>query len=133
MSEKDDLIAMQMNLGLGHKGEIILTTQGRVNENQPMIAKDVIDVEHAERLVLSWNSHDKLTEQRDKLRTALEEIEKTISKLFDDADTERFSRQDSQDSDFYLSEGKFIGIEKAESQIGKIINEAKAILAETKD
>ena len=55
-----DLIAMQQNLGLGHKGEIILTTQLRVDENQPIIAKDVIDKEHAERLALCWNSHDAL-------------------------------------------------------------------------
>ena len=57
---KEELITMQNNLGLGHKGEIILTTQQRVDENQPMIAKDVVDVKHAERLVLCWNSHNDL-------------------------------------------------------------------------
>ena len=58
MSEQ--LIAMQQNLGLGHKGEIIITTQERVDNNRPMIAKDIINAEHAEWLTLCWNSHDDL-------------------------------------------------------------------------
>ena len=65
------LIAMQANLGLGHKGEIILTTQERVDKNQPMIAKDIIDAEHADRFVLCWNSHDDLLKRIEKLEKGL--------------------------------------------------------------
>lgn len=60
MAEFTKLIAMQKNLGLGHKGDIWLTTQERVNANQEPIAKDIIDEEHAKKLVRRWNSHDDL-------------------------------------------------------------------------
>lgn len=58
----EELIAMQKNLGLGHKGEIIITTQERVDNNQPIIAKDIIDEEHAKELVRRYNSWPELYE-----------------------------------------------------------------------
>lgn len=74
----------------------------------------------------------KLAGQRDALLAALESIRKVIVKLFDDADSERFTIHSSNTENKYdlgYSEGKFKGVEQAESQIGKIINEAKAIAA----
>ncbi|MEE9354758.1 MAG: hypothetical protein V3U75_04135 [Methylococcaceae bacterium] len=68
-------------------------------------------------------------QQRDDLLTAVEEIRKLLLKLVDDADSERMSHQNSTNEDFYLAEGKFAGIEKAESQIGKILNQAKSAIA----
>lgn len=53
------LIAMQKNLGLGHKGDILLTTQKRVDDNIEAIAKDIIDEEYAKELVWRWNAFEK--------------------------------------------------------------------------
>ena len=52
---KDELIAMQNNLGLGHYGEIILTTQKRVDDNLEPIAKDIVSESYANELVRRWN------------------------------------------------------------------------------
>ncbi len=64
MSEftKEKLVAMRKKLGLGHKGDIIITTPERVNKNQPMIAKDIISTDYAEEILLRWNSFDDLYE-----------------------------------------------------------------------
>jgi hypothetical protein len=68
--------------------------------------------------------YNKLERQRDELLAAMRKIGKTITALLDNADTERFSRQDAKDSDYAYSEGKFRGLEDAEAEIGKIINTA---------
>ena len=60
--EHTKLIAMRKNLGLGHKGDILLTTQERVDNNQEPIVKDVIDEEYAQELVRRWNSQPDLLE-----------------------------------------------------------------------
>jgi len=53
------LIAMQNNLGQGHKGDIILTTQERVDAEEPMIAKSIIDKKYAMQLVNCYNAFEK--------------------------------------------------------------------------
>lgn len=65
MDTKGKLITMQDNLGHGRWGAIILTTQERVDNNRPMIARDIVDSDHAQRLVLCWNEHDKLKAKAD--------------------------------------------------------------------
>ena len=60
MEHTEKLIAMRNNLGLGHKGDIILTTQHRFDNNLPPIAKDIEDEPRAQRLVTCWNEHDEL-------------------------------------------------------------------------
>lgn len=45
------LIAMQNNLGLGHKGDIIITTQNRIDNNQEPVAKDIQGDSFATELV----------------------------------------------------------------------------------
>lgn len=89
MEKGNLLIAMQANLGLGHKGEIIITTQKRVDENQPMIAKDIIDKDHAEHLVKCWNEYDELQKQSDLLTLGLLEEKRKTSKLIDVIDSVR--------------------------------------------
>ncbi len=77
--ERTKLIAMQNNLGLGHKGDIILTTQNRVDNNLPMIAKDIIDAEHAEHLISCWNAFEDgglVGELKDALQAWQEFVEK---------------------------------------------------------
>ena len=64
------LIAMIENLGLGHKGKIIITNQQRINANDEPIAQNIITEEFAEELLKRWNNHDALME-------ALREIAKT--------------------------------------------------------
>ena len=56
------LIAMQENLGLGHKGNILITTKERVNNNYLPIADQIINIEWANKLCLAWNNHDELVE-----------------------------------------------------------------------
>jgi len=53
---EEKLIAMQNDLGHGHKGDIILTTQDRVDNNLPKIAKNVLNPEYAEQLIRCWNA-----------------------------------------------------------------------------
>ena len=60
--EHTKLIAMQENLGLGHKGNILITTEKRVDKNLPPIATEIIDDDFAHRIVLCCNSHDELVE-----------------------------------------------------------------------
>ena len=71
--EHTKLIAMRNDLGLGHKGDILLTTQERVDNNQEPIAKDIIDEEHAKELVRRWNAFEK-DGLVDELRTALKAL-----------------------------------------------------------
>jgi hypothetical protein len=56
------LIAMQNNLGLGHKGDILITAQERIDNNLPALAKDIIDEVFARRICLCVNSHNELVE-----------------------------------------------------------------------
>ncbi len=58
--EKEKWIVMQTNLGMGHYGELIITTQERVDNNLPMIAKDVVDEEHACRICQCVNAYKAL-------------------------------------------------------------------------
>ena len=62
----EKLIAMQENLGLGHKGTVIITTQKRVDDNVPCIAT-VNEPEQALSLVDRWNAHDTLQAQAELL------------------------------------------------------------------
>ena len=62
----EKLIAMQENLGLGHKGTVIITTQKRVDGNIPCIAT-VNEPEQALSLVDRWNAHDTLKAKADML------------------------------------------------------------------
>ena len=71
---KGELIAMQKDLGLGHKGDILLTTQERVDNNQEAIAKDIIDIEHTKELVRRWNEYPDLKQQRDDLIVLIWEL-----------------------------------------------------------
>lgn len=66
---------------------------------------------------------------RDKLLAAMEEIGKVILKLSDNADSERMNVQERGNYDFGYAEGKSVGLQTAETQIGKIINEAKSAIA----
>lgn len=50
------LIAMRNDLGHGHKGDIIITTQERVDKNFPPIAKNIINEEYATAIVNAFNS-----------------------------------------------------------------------------
>ncbi len=50
------LIAMRNNLGHGHKGDIIITTQKRIDKNFPPIAKDIINEAYAMAIVDAYNS-----------------------------------------------------------------------------
>lgn len=59
---KGELIAMQMNLGLGHRGEIILTTQERIDNNLEPLAKDIFSEASAKDFVHRWNSQPDLLE-----------------------------------------------------------------------
>lgn len=56
---KDNLIALQKNLGHGHRGDILLTTQERVDTNQEPIAKDIVNEDHAMKLIYRWNAFEK--------------------------------------------------------------------------
>ncbi len=56
--EHTKIIAMQTDLGLGHKGEIILTTRERVDKNLPMIARDILNKQYAEHFVYRWNAFE---------------------------------------------------------------------------
>lgn len=53
-----ELIAMQKDLGLGHKGDILLTTQKRFDSNQEAIAKDIIDKDYAEKIIHRYNAFE---------------------------------------------------------------------------
>lgn len=112
--------------------EAVCYADGTVAHRMRRDGNPEFDLQELRTIIKCWNTHDPLTKQRDDLLTACEEIGKTILKLLDDADSERTSCQNSTDSDFYLAEGKFIGIEKVEAQIGKIINEAKSAIAAAK-
>ena len=59
------LIAMVSDIGLGHFGEIIITTQERVDSNQDPIAQNIPTNEIALEIVKRWNSHDALLEACD--------------------------------------------------------------------
>ena len=50
-----ELIVMRKDLGLGHKGEILITTQERVDANQEPIARDIDGEDRALRLTKRWN------------------------------------------------------------------------------
>ena len=69
MSEftKDEMIAMQNNLGLGHRGDIILTTQKRIDDNKEPIAKDIFNEAYAKELVRRWNSQPDLLKTLEKI------------------------------------------------------------------
>ena len=60
MDAKQAVIAVIKSLGHGHFGDIVLTTQERIDNNEEPIAKDIIDEEHAEFLCCAANSHDEL-------------------------------------------------------------------------
>ena len=77
----EKLIAMQKNLFMGHKGEIILTTQKDVDENNPMIAKDIIDAEHAQRFIKRWNEYDSLKAKADVCDELVEALKKYAGHL----------------------------------------------------
>ena len=77
MSDKPELIAMQDNLGLGHKGRIIITTQKRVDENLPWIAELPSTEEGAAlSLITRCNEYDSLKAKADRYEKALQEITK---------------------------------------------------------
>ncbi len=50
------LIAMRNNLGHGHKGDIIITTQERLDKNFPPVAKDIVNEAFAMAIVDAYNS-----------------------------------------------------------------------------
>ncbi len=79
-------------------------------------------------LKLCWNNYEATAKHRDKLLAACKDIKKAILKLSDDADSERMNVQERGDYDFGYAEGKSIGLQTAESQIGKIIIAAKAVI-----
>ena len=57
----EKLIALQDQLGLGHKGKVIITTQGRIDENKPWIAElPSSEIGAAMSLIDHWNEHDTL-------------------------------------------------------------------------
>ena len=56
MITKDKWIVMRENLGMGHAGRIIITTQERVDKNQAMIAKDIIDEANARLIAAACNA-----------------------------------------------------------------------------
>jgi len=61
-SKHTPLIALINNLGLGHYGDIVITTQERIDKNEAPIASDIIDKAAAMEIVKRSNSHDKLLE-----------------------------------------------------------------------
>ncbi len=54
MNEK--LIAMRNNMGHGHVGDIIITTQERVDKNFPPIAKDIVNETYAMAIINAYNN-----------------------------------------------------------------------------
>ena len=76
--EHTKLIALQNDLGLGHKGDIVLTTQKRVDSNQEPIAKDIIHRDFAVDFVRRWNAFEE-GGMVDELRKACEETQKLFA------------------------------------------------------
>jgi len=72
MEEKEKLIVMVKNLGLGHYGDILITTQERVAANQPPIASDLLDEAWALSICHCMNEIDKLRKDRIALLDACE-------------------------------------------------------------
>lgn len=58
---KDKWIVMQEDLFHGHKGRIIITTNERVAENQPPIAKDIVDEVTAHPICKHFNEQNEYT------------------------------------------------------------------------
>jgi len=58
---EEKLIVMQENLGLEHRGEILITTQERVDTNQKPIARDVVNSDIAFKLTERYNEHRSVT------------------------------------------------------------------------
>lgn len=77
----EEIIAMQKDLGLGHKGDIILTTQTRIDTNLEPIAKDV-DIEYVEL----FTAAPKTKQDRDALLAACEDMKNLFKDLRDAAD-----------------------------------------------
>jgi len=84
---KDELIAMRENLGHGHKGNILITTQERVNANQPPIATDIIDEATAMELIHRYNTQHELLEACKGMNEAEANLEKIIAYCKTDDDT----------------------------------------------
>lgn len=84
--KKTDLIAMRDDLGLGHKGNILITTQEKVDHNLPPIATSLLGEEWATCIVNRVNQHDTLTAQRDALLANCKWINKFISTACDGGD-----------------------------------------------
>ena len=60
---KGKVKALQQDLGHGHKGNIVITTQENIDENIPWIADcgySENSAANAKRFVKCWNSHDAL-------------------------------------------------------------------------
>lgn len=68
---KTKFIVMQANLGLGHKGEIIITTQERHDNHLPPIAKDIVDLSFAKKIVEAMNNYSS------EMKQAVKNIKKT--------------------------------------------------------
>jgi len=60
IKEQTNLISMQENLGLGHKGNILITTQERINKNLPPIANNILDEDFAYLICKRINNFDDL-------------------------------------------------------------------------
>ena len=72
---KGELIAMQMNLGLGHRGEIILTTQERIDNNFEPLAKDIFSEATAEDFCRRWNAFEQQPPAGEFTKEAIDTIE----------------------------------------------------------
>jgi len=118
MGHTEEWIIMQKDLGLGHKGNIIVTTQRRIDENVPWIADCgcEVDAEANARLICA----------APKLKKACNDTQELLRISFDNADSERYDRQDADDYDRGYSEGKLRAIETLISSIDKIVGPALA-------
>jgi len=84
---KDELIAMREDLFHGHKGNILITTQERVNANQPPIATDIIDEATAMELIHRYNTQHELLEACKDMDMAETNLKKIIAFCKTDDDT----------------------------------------------
>ena len=62
IKQQTNLIPMQENLGLGHKGNILITTQERIDKNLPPIANNILDEDFSHLICRNVNNFDGLIE-----------------------------------------------------------------------
>lgn len=77
----DKLIAMQENLGMGHKGKIILVTQKCLDNNTKAIADDILNAEWADFIVRAANSHAALVKSLKNMVWVHDNLCKTIDEV----------------------------------------------------